>query len=110
MEKLNDEEKNKQESSQNNQNELTEEHVDMLEQMTFGNKLRPGETIKDNYKFWDTQPVPSFKSQKIEKIGPIDETEDWDALRKTPYNLPKGFSWEDVDIKNKNDLKEVSFL
>lgn len=65
------------------------------------------ENIKDKYKFWDTQPVPSFKDSMPTAIGPIDGKDDYDAVRKTPYALPKNFEWYDVDINDKKDLKMV---
>jgi len=74
-------------------------------------KLKKGEQVKDQYKFWDTQPVPSFKDQQNNnKIGPIDEKEDLDSLRKIPLNLPKNYYWHDINIKDKKELKMVNII
>ena len=79
--------------------------------LLYNNKnLKRGEHAKDKYKFWDTQPVPSFKDEvNTTTIGPIDESEDLELIRKIPLNLPKSYSWHDINIKDKKELKMVKF-
>lgn len=93
-------------------NEELNKKEDELEEL---NKLaeilklkKKGEDIKDHYKFWDTQPVPNFKDDyKDMKIGPIEENNKVEEVKKEPYSLPKNFYWKDVDIKNSNDLQNL---
>jgi hypothetical protein len=74
-------------------------------------KLKKGEHAKDQYKFWDTQPVPKFKDEiNTSTIGPIDESEDLELIRKIPLNLPKSYSWHDINIKDKKELKMVNIF
>ena len=66
---------------------------------------KKSEIIKDSYKFWDTQPVPSFKSEKNNSfIGPIDKIKTIDDIKKEPFNLPNSFEWVDIDINCSTDL------
>lgn len=80
-----------------------------MNELLFNKKFKKGEHIKDVYKFWDTQPVTNFKEPTL-KIGPIDDKNDLEAVRKEPLALPKNFFWQDIDIKNKKDLQQVRFF
>ena len=93
------------ENNNENKQEDKEGYIEELNQMAelLNRKPKKGEQIKDSYKFWDTQPVISFKD-KVEKAGPIDDSNILENVKKDPYSLPKGFSWYDVDIHNKEDL------
>jgi len=72
-----------------------------------GNKNKKSNDVKDIYKFWDTQPVPKIKDS-VELIGPIDDKNDWDAVRKEPLKLPEKYYWNDININDKKDLRMVS--
>lgn len=54
---------------------------------------------RQEWKFWHTQPVPNI-GEKIasEKNGPVEENKPLAELRQEPYNLPDGFSWDEIDI------------
>lgn len=78
-----------------------------MNELLFNKKFKKGEHIKDVYKFWDTQPVTNFKEETV-KLGPIDDKNDLEAVRKEPLALPKDFIWQDIDIKNKKELTQVS--
>lgn len=80
-----------------------------MNELLFNKKFKKGEQIKDIYKFWDTQPVTNFKEESS-KLGPIDDKNDLDAVRKEPLALPKNFFWQDIDIKNKKELTQVKNL
>ena len=64
-------------------------------------KMKP---LYEKHEFWDTQPVPKvhdfLKEGEIEK-GVLKE------VRQEPYNLPKGFSWCDVDLEDDEQLNDV---
>ncbi len=122
MEKLDDNEeniKNNNESTEKTgkkEEVIEDENVDVKEELKnykemnellFNKKFKKGEQIKDTYKFWDTQPVTNFKESSV-KLGPIDDKNDLESVRKEPLPLPKNFFWQDVDIKNKKDLTQVS--
>lgn len=91
-----------------NESDLNDTYKQMSEVFFHKNQKR-GEKVKDVYDFWDNQPVPSFKLDKVVDIGPIDAKNDLDAVRKEPYKLPNNFSWHDIDIKDKKELQTVSF-
>ena len=57
------------------------------------------------YKFWSTQPVPGLHEQPTE-CGPI-EVKTVDAIHPTPYPLPTGFEWSDVDMTDEAQSLEV---
>jgi glycylpeptide N-tetradecanoyltransferase len=103
---------NKEESQcDKDQNEDINSTLKQMGDLLYNNKnLKRGEQAKDKYKFWDTQPVPSFKDEvNTTTIGPIDESEDLELIRKIPLNLPKNYSWHDINIKDKKELKMVNF-
>uniref|UniRef100_A0A8C9XIF0 Glycylpeptide N-tetradecanoyltransferase n=2 Tax=Sander lucioperca TaxID=283035 RepID=A0A8C9XIF0_SANLU len=62
---------------------------------------------KHMYQFWDTQPVPKL-GDSIVTHGPIVEGEA--SVRKEPYSLPQGFSWDTLDLSSSTVLKELCTL
>lgn len=55
--------------------------------------------LKQEWKFWQTQPVPTIGTKiDTSNIGPIEPNKTIDDLRQEPYKLPDGFSWDDIDI------------
>lgn len=70
-----------------------------------------GKNQKDmaSYKFWQTQPVPSFgdnASKKPVEQGPIKRI-DPDQVSKTPDNLIEGFEWCTLDLTDPTELQEL---
>ncbi len=59
------------------------------------------------HKFWDTQPVPKLDSKSSKHHGHIDEIKKVSDVRPTPYGLPAGYMWCEVDIDNADELNEV---
>lgn len=84
-----------------------QENLDSLKDALFKMRKNKSEKTKENYKFWDTQPVPKLKSDDSDEIGPLDENNDIDKERKEPFKLPNTFSWYDIDITNSGDLTKV---
>jgi len=82
---------------------------EMGELLSHKSKYKKGDIIKDEYKFWGTQPVNDFKHDEIKPIGPIDVEKSVDDVQKLPYKLPTNFSWHDVNIKDKKELNMVTF-
>lgn len=62
------------------------------------------------YRFWETQPVPKLDGSDDSDVthGPI--TEDVTSVRKEPYSLPPGFSWDTLDLSNSTVLRELCTL
>ncbi|XP_073463827.1 glycylpeptide N-tetradecanoyltransferase 1 [Aquarana catesbeiana] len=65
------------------------------------------EASKRSYQFWDTQPVPKL-GEVINTYGPIEQ--DKDNIRKEPYTLPHGFTWDALDLSDRSVLKELYTL
>ena len=63
---------------------------------------------RQEWKFWNTQPVPTI-GEKItaENNGPVEPNKSNDELRQEPYKLPDGFSWDELDIVNDDQVKVV---
>jgi len=63
----------------------------------------------DGHRFWDTQPVPKINEETEQGVNEaiIPTYED---IRQTPYNLPKGFEWSEVDVTASEQLDEVYTL
>ncbi|XP_037546965.1 glycylpeptide N-tetradecanoyltransferase 1-like [Nematolebias whitei] len=62
---------------------------------------------KHTYHFWDTQPVPKL-ADSIMTHGPIAEAVT--SVRKEPYSLPQGFSWDTLDLSIPAVLRELCNL
>ena len=48
------------------------------------------EEVKDEYKFWSTQPVPQFNKVTLNEIWKEHKIED---LEKEPLTLPEDYEW-----------------
>jgi hypothetical protein len=64
-----------------------------------GGASAAGPDTKGAHKFWSTQPVPDFDDTDTSE-GPIEPDKRPEEVRATPYNLPTGYVWTDVDINN----------
>lgn len=62
-----------------------------------------------SYKFWQTQPVPSFEDQRAKKPvtqGPIKIIKP-EEVPQTPDQLVDGFEWCTLDLTDDNELREL---
>jgi len=62
--------------------------------------------------FWDTQPMQHHLRNSTSPFTsnhhcPIIRKKEKSELRQTPFNMPKGFEWSDVDIFKENERLEV---
>jgi len=62
---------------------------------------------RKQHAFWDTQPMPHDRFKTCDQHGPIEPKKEKSELRPGPYNMPKGFAWADVDIKDEKEREEV---
>ena len=54
---------------------------------------------RQEWKFWQTQPVPSIGTRVTsENNGPVEENKPIEELKQDPYKLPDGFSWDEIDV------------
>ncbi|KAJ3060360.1 Glycylpeptide N-tetradecanoyltransferase 2 [Podochytrium sp. JEL0797] len=60
----------------------------------------------DQYKFWNTQPVPKTEETVVED-GAIEPNVPVSEVRQTPYELNAQFEWTFVDVDDENQLKET---
>lgn len=77
---------------------------DLLTGLTIGSK-----NAKDmaSYKFWQTQPVPSFDDPKLKvEDGPI-KVIDKERVPKEPSPLVEGFEWVTMNLEDEKELEEV---
>lgn len=61
---------------------------------------------KENHKFWSTQPVMDYDDND-DRNEPIEPDKKPEEIRQTPYPLPSGFEWSEIDINNEAELKEL---
>ncbi|KAK7547718.1 glycylpeptide N-tetradecanoyltransferase-like protein [Phyllosticta citricarpa] len=60
-----------------------------------------------SYKFWQTQPVPSFEERgKLAEDGPI-KMIDVDKVSKEPSPMVEGFEWVTMNLQDATELQEV---
>lgn len=60
----------------------------------------------ESYKFWKTQPVPSF-DEKVESEGPIDTSKTPETVRQEPYPIHSSFEWTTLDLESDHDLDQL---
>ena len=66
---------------------------------------------KDEWKFWETQPVPQLGSVIPRSVNePIQPDKSIDEIKKEALSLPDGFMWDDIDINDKAQLDELYTL
>lgn len=66
---------------------------------------------KDEWKFWETQPVPKLGS--VIPVGtnePIQANKTVDEIKQDPFSLPDGFKWDDIDLNSDAELLELYTL
>ena len=103
-------EEEKKTSGNENKLELTEKQQKMIMEQLKRLKLAQKygkEQIKDEYKFWSTQPVPQFNKECEVKFGEIWKDHKVEDLQKEPLTLPEGFEWQDVDLSKQNELDKL---
>jgi len=68
-----------------------------------------GKDTDKKHTFWDTQPMPHENDANKDRPMhcPIVPNKAKEELRQEPYNMPKGFSWCEVDILNEKERDEV---
>jgi glycylpeptide N-tetradecanoyltransferase len=104
-------EEDKKSNKNNNQFDLTEKQqkliMEQLRKLQIAQKYGKDEVIKDEYKFWGTQPVPQFNKKCDVEFGEIWKDHKIEDLRKEPFDLPDGFEWKDVDLSKQNELDKL---
>lgn len=61
--------------------------------------------------FWKTQPVPQLPSADTPVLieeGPIDGLKRPSEVKQEPGSLPSGFQWSSIDIKNEEQVSNLS--
>ena len=67
--------------------------------------------IKEQWKFWETQPVPKIGAPIEKGVNePIEPDRPISEIKADPFSLPDGFKWDDVDINNHEQLMELYTL
>ncbi|KAK8195431.1 glycylpeptide N-tetradecanoyltransferase-like protein [Phyllosticta capitalensis] len=88
------------------------ELMDMMKNLSLGDILTGLSTSKNqkdmsSYKFWQTQPVPSFEEKgKLAEDGPI-KIIDVDRVPKEPSPMVEGFEWVTMNLQDTAELQEV---
>jgi glycylpeptide N-tetradecanoyltransferase len=63
---------------------------------------------KDEWKFWETQPVPQLGTVIPKGVNePIEPDRKKEEIKPDPFSLPDGFKWEDIDLNNNDELMEL---
>lgn len=86
--------------------------IDLAEQATASNnrsapKSDEEAASRQEWKFWHTQPVPTIGTKVTsDKNGPVEENKPIEELQQDPYKLPDGFSWDEIDILNDDEVRK----
>jgi glycylpeptide N-tetradecanoyltransferase len=90
----------------------------LLDQLALSQPKKEGKAPED-YKFWNTQPVPKFTEPNLiqSTTGPDGEQLPEGAIipdeaclasaKPTPGRLPDGFEWCEIDLSDKTELQEL---
>ena len=63
---------------------------------------------KQDWKFWNTQPVRPFGDQISSGVNePIEADKKIEEIKQDPFNLPEGFQWDDIDLNNQDEVNYV---
>lgn len=67
------------------------------------------EPLYDIHEFWDSQPVPKAYEKIDETMydQQIDQPKTVADVRAEPYTLPPGYTWDNIDISNREQAQEV---
>jgi len=66
-------------------------------------------TNANAHAFWDTQPMFKQGQAAPQELlhAPLIPNKPMEDLRQTPYNMPKGYLWADIDISNEAEKNQV---
>ena len=97
--------------------------INMIQQQLRNMQLQ--EQQPKSFQFWNTQPVPklgrcffkifihfcySLLGELVTENTYINPPVPVDQVQQTPYRLPSGYRWAEVDLKNADELKELYTL
>ena len=64
--------------------------------------------VKNEWKFWETQPVPKLGAQIAKDVNEaIQPNKSTEEIKQDCYSLPDGFKWDDLDLNNHDQLMEL---
>eukprot|EP00162_Nutomonas_longa_P008506 comp18581_c0_seq1/m.33469 comp18581_c0_seq1/g.33469 ORF comp18581_c0_seq1/g.33469 comp18581_c0_seq1/m.33469 type:complete len:425 (+) comp18581_c0_seq1:38-1312(+) len=98
---------NNNESDKGKEKEVVADQKDLQELTELMTALDPNKKERV-HKFWDTQPVAKIDEDVAEKK--IVETADNKNIRETPFDLPPGFEWFEVNIEDDAELDALFAL
>ncbi len=60
---------------------------------------------KQDWKFWNTQPVRPFGDNVTAGVNePIEFDKKKEEIKQDPYTLPEGFQWDDIDLNSQEQV------
>ncbi len=66
---------------------------------------------KEEWKFWETQPVPQLGTSFSNEVNePIEANKRIEEINPNSFSLPDGFKWDDLDLNNNDQLMELYTL
>jgi glycylpeptide N-tetradecanoyltransferase len=75
------------------------DHADKLVEMA---------PLFDPHDFWNHQPVPKMNEKNDPTLWDKSiEVKTLEQVSKEPYNLPSGYSWDDLDLADDVQAKEL---
>lgn len=63
---------------------------------------------KQDWKFWNTQPVKSFSENVPSGVNePIEIDKKIEEIKQDPFTLPDGFQWDDIDLNSTEQVIHI---
>lgn len=106
----------KKEASQSNQSQPNVEELSRLFNLRANLNRNAPKTDdelhgKEQWKFWETQPVPKLGTVIPDGTNePIQPEKTIEDIKQEPISLPNGFKWDDIDLTNHDQLMELYSL
>jgi len=63
---------------------------------------------KEDHPFWKSQPVPDV-GEDVTENGPYEANKNSEEIRQTPYPLPDGYEWSEIDVEVEAEVSFLSF-
>ena len=64
---------------------------------------------KEDHSFWKSQPVPDV-GEDVTENGPYEGDKKPEEIRQTPYTLPDGYEWSEIDVEVEAEVNFSCFF
>ena len=74
-----------------------------------GSKKKESSVKKEDHQFWKSQPIPG-EGEDVSANEPYEADKKQEEIRQTPFSLPDGYEWCEIDIQNEAEVRSPLFF